>query len=71
MTHDLLGLFDRFTPRFVKKYAQFHADMATAFQQYVSEVESGKFPAKEHTVDMDDAEWDELLADLLEDVNQS
>jgi 3-methyl-2-oxobutanoate hydroxymethyltransferase len=31
VTHDLLGLFDRFIPRFVKKYANLHAEMARAF----------------------------------------
>ena len=31
VTHDVLGLFDRFTPRFVKKYADLHFEMARAF----------------------------------------
>jgi len=61
VTHDLLGLFDRFTPRFVKKYADLHGEMQRAFNQYRSEVEGGLFPEEQHSVDMPEAEWQELL----------
>jgi 3-methyl-2-oxobutanoate hydroxymethyltransferase len=57
VTHDLLGLFDRFTPKFVKKYANFHAEMQNAFTEYISDVQGRSFPAAEHTVEMDDSEW--------------
>lgn len=62
VTHDLLGLFDRFTPRFVRKYANLYAEMERAFQAYISEVEDGKFPAPEHTFRMTDGEWEAFLA---------
>ena len=61
VTHDLLGLFDRFTPKFVKKYANFHQEMQKAFSDYIDDVETKRFPAQEHTVEMDDKEWDTLL----------
>jgi 3-methyl-2-oxobutanoate hydroxymethyltransferase len=61
VTHDLLGLFERFTPRFVKKYADLHAEMLKAFAEYIAEVQSQQFPAAEHTFRMDEAEWDEFL----------
>lgn len=61
VTHDLLGLFDRFTPRFVKKYANLHSEFGRAFSEYKNEVEDGTFPAKEHTVDMPDEEWEKFL----------
>ena len=61
VTHDLLGLFDRFTPKFVKKYASFHSEMQKAFANYIEDVETKRFPAQEHTVDMADDEWNELL----------
>ena len=64
VTHDLLGLFDRFTPRFVKKYASFHGEMLGAFQAYKSEVEAGVFPAQEHSVEMPDQEWQSFLAEV-------
>ena len=64
VTHDLLGLFDRFTPKFVKKYADFHHDMRRAFTDYIEDVETKRFPAQEHTVEMDDKEWNALLNDI-------
>jgi len=64
VTHDLLGLFDRFTPRFVKKYANLHAEMGRAFSDYATDVQNRAFPAIEHTVDMPDEEWAALQAGL-------
>jgi 3-methyl-2-oxobutanoate hydroxymethyltransferase len=64
VTHDLLGLFDRFTPRFVKKYSDLHGEMAQAFNAYKNDVESGTFPAKEHCVEMPDEEWETLLEEM-------
>ena len=64
VTHDLLGLFDRFTPRFVKRYADLHAVMAQAFLGYRQDVAARRFPAAEHTVDMPDETWQSLLARL-------
>ena len=61
VTHDLLGLFDRFTPKFVKQYAHLHDEMARAFTEYRSEVEARTFPAPEHTVDLPDEEWQEFI----------
>lgn len=64
VTHDLLGLFDRFTPRFVKKYAELHLEIARALAAFRADVETKAFPAPEHTVDMPDAEWEALLAEI-------
>jgi 3-methyl-2-oxobutanoate hydroxymethyltransferase len=64
VTHDLLGLFERFTPKFVKKYANFHAEMQKAFADFIEDVETRHFPAQEHTVEMDDSEWDALLKEV-------
>lgn len=61
VTHDLLGLFDRFTPKFVKKYANLHDAMNKAFTEYIDDVETKRFPAPEHTVEMTDDEWNEFL----------
>ncbi len=61
VTHDLLGLFERFTPKFVKQYANFHAEMNKAFTDYIDDVESRRFPAVEHTVEMTDEEWEEFI----------
>lgn len=64
VTHDLLGLFDRFTPRFVKQYADFNAQMQSAFREYMAEVAARSFPAAEHTVEMEEAEWEALQKEL-------
>ena len=64
VTHDVLGLFDRFTPKFVKKYADFHGEMQKVFADYIEDVETKRFPAQEHTVEMDDKEWEALLKDI-------
>jgi 3-methyl-2-oxobutanoate hydroxymethyltransferase len=61
VTHDLLGLFDRFTPKFVKKYADLHGEMRRAFSEYKDEVENHLFPAAEHEVEMSDEEWQAFL----------
>lgn len=55
--HDLLGLFDRFTPRFVKQYRTLHRDIVAALAEYKAEVEARAFPAAEHSIFMDEAEW--------------
>lgn len=64
VTHDLLGLFDRFTPKFVKKYANLHAEMQRAFREYIADVQMRAFPAAEHTVEMNEEEWQALLKEL-------
>jgi 3-methyl-2-oxobutanoate hydroxymethyltransferase len=43
--HDMLGMFDRFTPKFVKRYANLKADAVKAMEKYKKEVQSGKFPS--------------------------
>lgn len=61
VTHDVLGLFERFTPKFVKQYANFHAEMNKVFTDYIDDVESKRFPAVEHSVEMTDEEWSLFL----------
>lgn len=64
VTHDLLGLFDRFTPKFVKRYADIHAEMARAFAEYKADVEKRAFPAVEHAYSIDDKEFTALVQEL-------
>jgi 3-methyl-2-oxobutanoate hydroxymethyltransferase len=47
--HDMLGLFDDFTPKFVKRYADLKAVMTVAVRSYIGEVKERKFPAEEHS----------------------
>ena len=60
VTHDLLGLFERFTPKFVKKYADLHTQMADAFREYINDVANHRFPSAEHGLEMPEQEWQEL-----------
>lgn len=60
VTHDLLGLYDRWHPKFVKQYAEIDREIIDAVQQYVYEVREGAFPAAEYTYHITDEEW-ELL----------
>lgn len=50
--HDLVGLFEKFTPRFVKKYADLAPLIKEALTQYKTEVENGVFPGPEHSFTM-------------------
>ncbi len=46
---DMLGYFDAFTPKFVKKYANLAGVITEAMNRYVEEVRSGAFPGPEHS----------------------
>lgn len=61
VTHDLLGTFDRFTPKFVKRYAEINAEVIKAITAYKLDVESKRFPSEEHSITMADNEWKSLL----------
>ena len=50
VVNDMLGMFEKFTPRFVKKYANLNMQMKEAIQKYMEEVRTGIFPAEEHTL---------------------
>ena len=56
VTHDLLGLFDRFTPSFVKRYAELGQAIRQAAAAYSADVRSGRFPGSEHTRTMNPEE---------------
>jgi len=62
--HDMLGLFDRFTPKFVKQYAQLHGQMVDAIRAYVADVQARTFPGEEHTYAIKDGEWEAFMAGL-------
>jgi 3-methyl-2-oxobutanoate hydroxymethyltransferase len=49
VTPDMLGIFDKFRPKFVKRYATVADEMRKAFRTYVKDVKEGVFPDDEHT----------------------
>lgn len=54
--HDILGLYQLFTPKFVKKYTNLTAIIGEALGQYRSEVKNRQFPQPEHTFSIPSAE---------------
>jgi 3-methyl-2-oxobutanoate hydroxymethyltransferase len=66
VTNDALGLYDRFTPSFVKRYADLSTTMRQAMAAYVREVHAGLFPGPEHTKTMPVEEFTKLKSDLGE-----
>jgi len=47
--HDMLGLFDDFTPKFVKRFADVKSIMSGAVKEFIGDVKARKFPAEEHS----------------------
>ena len=47
VSDDVLGLFKKFTPKFVKKYANLHDKVDAAIKKYALDVVTGKFPDNE------------------------
>ncbi len=49
VTNDMLGLFEKFTPGFVKQYLKLAPDIINAVKTFTREIDSNEFPASEHT----------------------
>lgn len=62
IVHDMLGLFERFTPKFVKRYADISAIEMEAFCKYRDDVKARDFPEPEHFYTMVDGEAEKLTA---------
>ncbi len=56
VVHDLLGLFDRFTPKFAKRYVNLSELILKAFESYREEVLKEVFPTDQHSFHMDEKE---------------
>jgi 3-methyl-2-oxobutanoate hydroxymethyltransferase len=54
VTHDMVGLFDKFIPKFVKQYTNIRKVILDALSEYKQEVLDVKFPAAEHSFKMPD-----------------
>ncbi len=60
VTHDMVGLFDRFTPKFVKQYAKISSVIAQAIESYKTEVAEKKFPEEKHSFAMSEDELEKM-----------
>lgn len=56
VAHDMLGLYPDFVPKFAKQFAKLGEMVTQAARDYCGEVQSGTFPAKEHSFSMSEAE---------------
>jgi 3-methyl-2-oxobutanoate hydroxymethyltransferase len=63
--HDLLGIYDGHTPRFVKRFEEVRAQMVAGVEKYADEVRRGAFPGPEHTYSIDDEELRLFQKELL------
>ncbi|MFB3884396.1 MAG: 3-methyl-2-oxobutanoate hydroxymethyltransferase [Thermodesulfobacteriota bacterium] len=61
---DILGIFQAFTPKFVKKYADLGDQTLKAMEAYVGDVRAGRFPGAQHTYNMIEGELPKLRAAL-------
>lgn len=60
VTHDMLGLFERFVPKFAKQYVNLSKDIVKAFEDYIKEVKEGRFPTKAHSFVMKEEDAEKL-----------
>jgi len=49
VTHDMLGLFEKFKPKFSKRYSEVGKEMKNCYRKYIEEVKDKKFPGEEHS----------------------
>ena len=49
VSYDMLGIFDQFKPRFVRRYANLASQMREAFRNYIKDVHAGKFPTDDES----------------------
>jgi len=62
VVHDMLGLFDRFTPKFAKRYVNLSEQILKAFEVYIEEVMKGAFPTDQHSFHIDEKELGKIKA---------
>lgn len=60
VTHDMIGLFDKFVPKFVKQYTKIRPTIINALKAYKDEVVEASFPGPEHSFKMSDEALEQL-----------
>ncbi len=64
--YDMVGLFDRFTPKFVKQYAKISEIISSAIAEFKADVENGRFPEEKHSFTMKSDELEKIEKYLKE-----
>lgn len=49
VAHDMLGLYDKFKPKFVRRYAEINNEMRNAFRKYIEDVKKGNYPTEDES----------------------
>ena len=62
--HDMLGMYDKLKPKFVKRYLSLSKEITKAVELYKKDVESGRFPGKENWFSMEKSELDALREEI-------
>ena len=64
VVQDLLGMYDKLNPKFVKRYMNLSEDIVKALENYKTDIESGSFPAQENYFSMDEEELKKLREEI-------
>ena len=64
VVHDLLGMYDKLKPKFVRRYMNLSEDIVKALEKYKNDIESGIFPAQENWFSMNDGELKKLREEI-------
>lgn len=67
--HDMLGLFDRFKPKFVKQFENVGETIVNGLSQYVKEVHQGAFPTSGHSFKIKEKEWNAFAKSNANGIN--
>ena len=62
--HDMLGMYEKLQPKFVKRYLSLSKDITKAVTSYKKDVEMGSFPKKENWFSMDKSEFEKLKNEI-------
>ena len=64
VVHDLLGMYDKLKPKFVRRYMNLSEDIVKALEKYKNDIELGVFPAQENWFSMNDGELKKLREEI-------
>lgn len=64
VVHDLLGMYEKIKPKFVKRYLSLSDEIINAVESYRKDIEEGKFPLKENWFPMEKAEYEKLRKEI-------
>jgi 3-methyl-2-oxobutanoate hydroxymethyltransferase len=64
VVQDLLGMYDKLKPKFVRRYMNLSEDIVKALEKYKNDIESGTFPAQENWFSMNDGELKKLREEI-------